>query len=65
MNELIDKLARQAFGSTIDADPILVYEAEKFVVLIIKECAEVAHCNFHVSGIPLGIILKEHFGIKE
>jgi hypothetical protein len=38
MNELIEKLAKQAFGSTIDTDPILVYEAEKFAELIVKEC---------------------------
>lgn len=38
MNKLIEELAKQAFGSTIDTDPILVYEAEKFAQLIIEEC---------------------------
>ena len=27
-----------------------VEHAEKFAELIIRECGEVAHCNFHVSG---------------
>jgi|LakMenE18May11ns_1017448.scaffolds.fasta_scaffold9639073_1 hypothetical protein len=35
MNERIKKHALEAFGSTIDNDPILVYEAEKFAELIV------------------------------
>ena len=33
--------------------------------MIVKECCEVAHCNFHVDGLTLGTILREHFGIEE
>ena len=33
----------------------------KFAQLIIKECAEVAGCNAHVSGFALGDLIKEHF----
>lgn len=40
-------------------------QAEKFAELLVKECAVVAHCNFHVDGVTLGGILKEHFGIEE
>jgi hypothetical protein len=37
---------------------------EKFAHAVVKECCEVAHCNFHVDGLTLGNILKQHFGIK-
>jgi hypothetical protein len=36
----------------------------KFAELIVKECAEVAHCNFHVDGLTLGGIMKKHFGVE-
>jgi hypothetical protein len=38
---------------------------EKFAELIVKECAEIAHCNFHVDGVTLGNIMKERFGVEE
>lgn len=38
---------------------------QKFAKLIVKECCEVAHYNFHVDGLTLGVILKEHFGVEE
>jgi hypothetical protein len=41
------------------------FSADKFAELIVKECAEVAHCNFHVDGVTLGNIMKEHFGVEE
>ena len=37
---------------------------EQFTQLIVQECCEVAHCNFHVDGLTLGGIMKEHFGLK-
>ena len=40
-------------------------ELVKFARLIVKECAEVAGCNGHVSGYELGDLIKEHFGIKK
>jgi hypothetical protein len=42
-----------------------IVNTQKFAELIVRECAEVAHCNFHVDGLTLGGILKEHFGVKE
>ena len=70
MNELIEKLAKQAFGSTIDTDPILVYEAENFAELIVQECVN------WIDGSPAteeGTLilsksfiianLKQHFGV--
>jgi len=56
MNERIRLLAEQAFGSTIDTDPILVYEAEKFHESLIKECASLV-VDDH--------IILEHFGVEE
>ncbi len=39
--------------------------AMSFAELIVKECCEVAHCNFHVNGLTLGTILREYFGVEE
>jgi hypothetical protein len=36
-----------------------------FAQLIIKECAEVAGCNAHVSGFTLGDLIKQHFGVDD
>jgi hypothetical protein len=65
MNERIKKHALEAFGSTIDNDPILVYEAEKFAELIVRECAGI------VKWTPTGVshariieIIKQHFGVQ-
>jgi len=40
MNDRIEELGREAFGSSFDTDPILVYEANVFAELIVKEYAE-------------------------
>lgn len=66
-NELIDSIANIAWlyandNCTHDNHGHL-YKC-KFAELIVKECAVVAHCNFHVDGIILGGILKEHFGVN-
>lgn len=37
--------------------------ANDFAISIIKECAEVASCNGHVSGFELGDLILEHFGL--
>ena len=69
MNERFKELASQA------ADGMLSYDAEgdwrlnekeamKFAELIVRECAEVAGCNGHVSGFTLGDLIKEHFGVE-
>jgi hypothetical protein len=66
MNERIGQLAEQAgllgpssrVGNSHQA-------TEKFAELIIKECADVAGCNGHVSGFALGDLIKEHFGVEE
>ena len=64
MNERIKQLAEQA---TIweGMENGYIFNKEKFAELIVKECAEVAHCNFHVDGLTLGNIMKEHFGVEE
>ena len=40
-------------------------ELERFAELIVRECAEVAGCNGHVSGFSLGDLFKQHFGVEE
>jgi hypothetical protein len=72
MNELIYKLTKQAdtLARVIEPDlrEIVRYNRirdEKFAELIVRECVEVAHCNFHVDGLTLGGIIKEHFGVEE
>ena len=37
----------------------------KFAELIVKECAEIAGCNIHVSGFALGDLMKDRFGIED
>ena len=75
MNERIKKLAEQAGfcmwtdeewnpGDVIDWAARYDKEFEKFAKLIVKECAEVAGCNGHVSGFTLGDLIKEHFGVE-
>ncbi len=63
---------QEAFNEPIDIENCAVEDIkgfsqqvyEKFAELIVKECCEVAHCNFHVDGLTMGSILKEHFGVK-
>lgn len=78
MNERIEKLAKQAFGSTIDTDPILVYEAEKFAELIVEECVQRLRKEGELVKIQAftgatykfaymnesANIIKQHFGIE-
>ena len=65
MNELIEKLAKQAFGSTIDTDPILVYEAEKFAELIVKECAYLVSHQQRTTGYTAHVeMLCREFGVE-
>jgi phage gp36-like protein len=66
----ISELAKQAGPTTIgeintNLGSVHVINIEKFAELIVRECCEVAHCNFHVDGLTLGSILKEHFGVEE
>jgi hypothetical protein len=72
MNERIQELAVKAklmaeedINRQISYNTELKAFAEKFAELIVRECAEVAHCNFHVDGLTLGNIMKEHFGVEE
>ena len=43
---------------------LLDFQLERFAELIVRECAEVAGCNGHVSGFTLGDLIKEHFGVE-
>jgi len=40
-------------------------DLQKFAELIVRECAEVAGCNGHVSGFALSDLIKQHFGVEE
>ena len=65
MNPKLKELAIKA-GAYPDEDTVLVgpMDVAKFAELIVKECAEVAGCNGHVSGFTLGDLIKEHFGVE-
>ena len=73
MNERIGKLIEQAeewvcknhSDAMDDNDEFHAQTMEKFAELIVRECCEVAHCNFHVDGLTLGGIMKKHFGVEE
>ena len=70
MNERIKQITGQVLDevvpetwSTLGYDKIKEIQ-NRTAELIVKECAEVAHCNFHVDGLTLGGIMKQHFGVK-
>lgn len=62
MNERIKELLEQAGVKYVTMPKDTVYE--KFAELIVRECCEVAHSNFHVDGLTLGGIMKKHFGVE-
>lgn len=70
MNNRIDELGKKCGiymekrhpGGFPNEDLHVVYD---FATQIIKECAEVAGCNGHVSGFALGDLIYEHFGITD
>jgi hypothetical protein len=64
MNERIRELAKQAFGSTLDTDPILVFEAEKFAELLIQECARKVEDMIDNGWYADTGELKKHFGVE-
>jgi len=37
---------------------------EKLIEVVVRECAEIAGCNGHVSGFSLGDLIKERFGVQ-
>ena len=65
MNKRIKELAKQADKLATEENKYynLMYYSEKFAELIVRECAELAGCNAHVSGFALGDLIKEHFGV--
>ncbi len=70
MNKRIRELVEQAGGSIGTGLEFAVVfgeleDFEKFTQSLVRECAEVAHCNFHVDALTLGNIMKEHFGVEE
>ena len=67
MNKRIKELAEECgFRSNPDIyDRNQAFDIPRFAELIVKECAEVAGCNSHVSGFTLGDMMKTHFGVQE
>jgi hypothetical protein len=64
--ELIQKLfSKSCWDEQAEVDIEDFISVEKFAELIVRECAEVAGCNGHVSGFSLGDLIKEHFGVRE
>jgi len=67
MNRHIERLVEAAPYTTISSEGRLFTQQDmaKFAESLIKECAEVAGCNGHVSGFSLGDLIKQHFGVEE
>ena len=69
MNKLANQLAIES-GFGVEAaeqafnGQVLNNSLERFYNKIVRECAEVAGCNGHVSGFALGDLIKEHFGVE-
>lgn len=61
MNERIKELASRCWDERLDGKH---FDQEMFAELIVRECAEVAGCNAHVSGFALGDLIKEHLGVE-
>lgn len=57
----IELLAQEA---TTEILGVPVLDQRRFAELIVRECAEVAGCNGHVSGFALGDLIKQHFGVE-
>ena len=68
MNKLIKEFAEQAGYKPLPgfdfANSLEETYLKKFAELIVRECAEFAGCNGHVSGFTLGDLIKEHFGVE-
>ena len=66
-NTRIKELEQQSYITVKDENSFdcLVFSKQKFAELIVKECAEIASCNGHVSGFALGDLIKEHLGVEE
>ena len=58
-NDLVKKLIGESMNKNLE------FDLERYTRLVVQECCEVAHCNFHVDGLTLGNIMREHFGINE
>lgn len=63
MNERIQKLAEQQ-GLTGPNYFLSSQELEKFVELIVRECADIASINQHQYETAGSYVLK-HFGVKD
>jgi malate/lactate dehydrogenase len=65
MNKQIEKLADEAgLGMLTNPDDTWAKYLEKFVELIVEECAEIAD-NPDVDMLRVGKAIKHHFGVKE
>ena len=70
MNERINRLLSQAYDQAVPetwtelSSEQLGRIYDKFAELNVRECAEVAGCNGHVSGFSLAVLIQEHFGFK-
>jgi hypothetical protein len=70
MNQRIRELAEQA-NLTIATSPLWEHKVQEFAQLIVKECAEIADverpsslgCGYITK--TKGMLIKEHFGVKE
>ena len=62
MNERIQELILRCWDKQLEFG--MHFDREKFAELIVRECAEVAGCNAHVSGFALSDLIKEHFGVE-
>lgn len=69
MNKLIEQLVEQAGGSIgTGLEYAVVFgemeDVEKFVELIVRECADIARLNTRVDS-KVYLMIQEHFGVEE
>ena len=71
MNSRIEELAKQAFGTTLNTDPILFYEAGQFAELIVNHAVECVRdllrneqsALTYTAGSEVQERLREYFGV--
>lgn len=65
MNKRIKKFAKEVFGASIDYEPFLATDVEKFAEAIVKECAKVGDSGDPLQDGEIARMIKQHFGIEE
>ena len=71
MNTKLQELVKQATNVIVPTEGEFAgkefhdFDKEKFALIIIRECANIADDNFNAGFCPVGNYILEHFGVEE